>query len=72
MAPGIARLETDRVVIRMRLNGVVYVRGEPVVVLWMVVVRVGMRMQRRCRADGRCQGHSEQDRCQTPHGPECM
>lgn len=52
MAPGIARLETGRVVIRMRLNGVVCVRGKPVVVLWMVVVRVGMRMERRYRADG--------------------
>ena len=40
MAAGIARLETERVIVRMRLEGVVRVCGETVVVLGMVVVRV--------------------------------
>jgi hypothetical protein len=52
MAPWVARLESDRVVVRMRVNGVVRVRGEPVVVLGMVVVRVGMRVESRYGADG--------------------
>jgi hypothetical protein len=49
MAAGIARLEAERVIVRMRLEGVVRVCGEPVVVLGMVVVRVLVGVECRHR-----------------------
>jgi hypothetical protein len=72
MAAGIARLEAERVVVRMRLEGAVRVCGKPVVVLGMVVVRVLVGVECRHRAGKGCQSRTEQNRCQTPHGPECM
>jgi hypothetical protein len=50
MAAGIARLEAERVAVRMRLEGVVRVCGKPVVVLGMVVVRVLVGVECRHRA----------------------
>ena len=68
VAAWITSFEADRVVHRMRLDGVVIVCSGPVMVLRVIVVRVDVRVQSR-RLAGECQGGAEQERKNTPHQP---
>ena len=56
----------------MRLRGLVLVRRRPVMVLRMIVVHVGMDMERRHLAGYRTQHDTEQDRDPTMHNDESM
>jgi hypothetical protein len=74
MEAGVAGFEVRRTIILivMRCGSVVFVRGEPVVMLRMVVVGVCVDVQRRDLPG--CRGHnqSEQSSCEAIHHDECM
>jgi hypothetical protein len=51
----------------MRCGVMVLMRSGSVMMLWMIVIGVDMRVQRRTLAGGRHHGHPEQDRNQASH-----
>jgi hypothetical protein len=63
----IAALEMSRSVIRMARCGVVLVGGQPVLVLWVVVIVEGVRVQRRRHTTRRNQRRDEQYRQSAVH-----
>lgn len=63
----IAALEMSRSVIRMARCGVVLVGGQPVLVLWVVVIVVGVGVQQRRHTRRRNQRRDEQQPQSTVH-----
>jgi hypothetical protein len=74
MEPGLAGFKVYRTIllIVMRCGSMMLVRGQSVVVLRMVVIRVQVDVQRRDLAGGRGQDQSEEERDRTVHKTECM
>jgi len=62
-----AALQLSRSVIRLAPRGLVRVGGQPVVVLGVVVIAVGVRVQPRRQAGGRSQRKDEQQRQDAAH-----
>jgi hypothetical protein len=58
----IAALEMSDSIVAMASGRVVLMSGEPVVVLRVIVIVVGVRVQQRGHARGRNQGRDEQQR----------
>ena len=56
----------------MRCGPLVFVCGEPVMVLGMIVIGVLVDVQRRDLAGGRGQNQSEKERAEAMHNPQCM
>jgi hypothetical protein len=68
----IASLYTSDAVIGMRWRQVVFVRGQSVVMLGMIVISVVVRVQQRPYARGRNERRNEQQRQDALHNDESM
>ncbi|CAN5690780.1 hypothetical protein BH18ACI5_BH18ACI5_22800 [soil metagenome] len=58
--------------IMTRCGCVMFVRGDAVMVLGMIVIGVGVDVQRRELAGGRGHNQSKQNSCEAIHHHECM
>lgn len=67
-----AALNPSDALVAMRCRQVVFVRGQSVAMLRMIVIRVNVRMQQRPRARGRHQRRNEEERQDAPHNEESM